>query len=263
MRLDAPSTAPDPRLAEAARALEALLLRQIVKSSGAFGGGESAGSGVRADMFADALADAVARAGGIGLADQAARSLGGAARGAAAPTSAAAAPAPIPRPRSAATAPGGAEGRITSAAPGLGSPVSGALTSGFGARIDPISGEPATHTGIDVGAPEGTPIRAPAAGVVVRAGARGGYGQAVEIDHGNGVVTLYGHASEVLVSAGDFVEAGTEIARVGQTGRATGPHLHFEVRQAGRPVDPLRALKVYSRRADEPSGADLTARRTP
>jgi murein DD-endopeptidase MepM/ murein hydrolase activator NlpD len=85
----------------------------------------------------------------------------------------------------------------------------------------------------------------------------------VEIDHGNGVVTLYGHASELLVSAGDFVEAGTEIARVGQTGRATGPHLHFEVRQAGRPVDPLRALKVYGRRADESSGADLTARRTP
>jgi murein DD-endopeptidase MepM/ murein hydrolase activator NlpD len=86
--------------------------------------------------------------------------------------------------------------------------------------------------------------------VVRRASARGGYGAAVEIDHGAGLTTLYAHASEVLVRAGDTVEPGQAIARVGHTGRATGPHLHFEVRLDGAPVDPARALKKYALRAD-------------
>ena len=88
------------------------------------------------------------------------------------------------------------------------------------------------------------------AGVVKSAGPRGGYGFAVEVDHGNGLTTLYGHASELLVSPGQAVRAGQEIARVGSTGRSTGAHLHFEVRVGGRPVDPGRVLKAYAARVE-------------
>jgi len=240
-----PAEGADPRLAEAARALESMLLREIVKASGAFRGGDSAGSAVRADLFADALANEVARSGGIGLADQIVRSL---APGAAHPP--AEPPSPAPAPAS-----------LAGALP-LAAPVAGPLTSAFGARTDPFSHTPARHAGIDLGAPEGTPILAPAPGVVVRAGWRGGYGNYVELDHGDGLVTAYGHASEVLVRPGESVAAGRAIARVGQTGRATGPHLHFEVRMGGRPVDPARVLKAYGSRADEGSGAN-PVRRTP
>jgi len=216
----------DARLHDASRQLESMLLRQIIETSGVFKGGEGPGSAVRAGMFAEALADAVARSGGIGLAAQIEGSLSP--RGAAAP-------APLPASR----------GLAATVAP-----VAGRITSAFGTRSDPFTAAPAEHDGLDVAAPEGTPIRAPAPGVVVRAGPRGGYGNAVEIDHGGGVVTLYGHASQLMVSPGEFVQAGQEIARVGSTGRSTGPHLHFEVRVGGRPVDPARVLKTYATRAE-------------
>ncbi|GAO04635.1 M23 family metallopeptidase [Anaeromyxobacter sp. PSR-1] len=226
--------AADPRLREAAQALEAMLLREIVRTSGAFRGGEGAGAGVRADLFADALSDAVARSGGIGLAGEITRSLGGGDPG----------PAPLAGPA--------APPRTATVAPGaLAPPLPGRITSAFGPRADPFTGAAARHDGVDVAAPEGTPVRAPAAGVVVRAGPRGGYGNAVEVDHGGGLVTLYGHAAEVRVRPGQVVAAGEELARVGSTGRSTGPHLHFEVRMAGRAIDPARALKIYARRADE------------
>ncbi len=244
----APPAAQDARLHEAARSLESMLIRQIVDASGAFKGGESAGNGVRAGMFASALADAVAQSGGIGLADERARSLG------AAPSAPAPVPAPAAAPVPAATpAPATADRAV----------VHGRITSGFGARLDPLRGAPAVHRGVDLGAPEGTPIRAPAPGVVRSAGERGGYGNAVEIDHGGGLVTIYGHASELLVSAGDRVAAGQEIARVGASGRATGPHLHFEVRLGGRAVDPTRALKTYAQRADDQTRSGPRAGRSP
>ncbi|ACL65943.1 Peptidase M23 [Anaeromyxobacter dehalogenans 2CP-1] len=230
----APAAAPaaDPRLREAAQALEAMLLREIVKTSGAFRGGEGAGAGVRADLFADALSDAVARSGGIGLAGEITRSLGGAGD-------------PAPAPPAGPSLPRGV-------APGaLAAPLLGRLTSAFGPRADPLTGAATRHDGVDVAAPEGTPVRAPAAGVVVRAGPRGGYGNAVEVDHGGGLLTLYGHAAEVRVRPGQVVAAGDELALVGSTGRSTGPHLHFEVRMRGRAIDPARALKIYAQRADE------------
>ena len=230
-----PPAAADARLAESARALESMLLRQLVTASGVFKGGEGAGSSVRAGQFAEALSDAVARAGGLGLAAEITRSLGGAA------------PAPVPRPASAPR--DGAAATLPLA------PVSGPVTSAFGVRADPFTGEAALHHGVDVGAPEGTPIRAPAAGVVVRAGPRGGYGNAVELDHGNGLVTIYGHASQIAVREGEAVAAGQELGKVGHTGRATGDHLHFEVRRAGRPVDPARALKLYATRAEDTHGS--------
>jgi murein DD-endopeptidase MepM/ murein hydrolase activator NlpD len=125
------------------------------------------------------------------------------------------------------------------------------ITSPFGRRSDPIDGESKYHTGVDLRAAAGSPILAATGGVVKSAGQRGGYGNAVEIDHGNGMTTLYAHASELLVTPGETVKEGQPIARAGMSGRATGPHLHFEVRVNERPVDPARALNRYRDRVDD------------
>lgn len=125
----------------------------------------------------------------------------------------------------------------------LASPIPGArITSNFGSRLHPIFREWRTHTGVDFGATAGTAIRAAADGEIAFAGARGGYGLTTIIDHGRSLATLYAHQSALLVRAGQVVKRGQVIGRVGSTGYSTGPHLHFEVRVAGTPVDPRRYL---------------------
>ncbi len=121
-------------------------------------------------------------------------------------------------------------------------PVDGEVTSGFGYRIHPIFNVRKLHTGIDIDADMGDAIHAAAAGTVASAGWQGGYGKCVIITHNGGLATLYGHQSEILVSAGQEVKRGEVIGRVGSTGYSTGPHLHFEVRVNGSPVDPLGYL---------------------
>jgi murein DD-endopeptidase MepM/ murein hydrolase activator NlpD len=122
-------------------------------------------------------------------------------------------------------------------------PIPGArIGSPFGWRVDPFNGHRALHTGLDFEAGVGTPIMAAAGGVVVTAGVHPEYGNMVEIDHGNGLITRYGHASKLLVKKGDLVRRGQEIALVGTTGRSTGPHLHFEVLVQGTQQDPQRFL---------------------
>jgi murein DD-endopeptidase MepM/ murein hydrolase activator NlpD len=118
------------------------------------------------------------------------------------------------------------------------------VTSSFGNRLDPFLGRLALHAGIDFRAPSGTRIRSTAAGVVTAAGPAGGYGNMVEIDHGNGVSTRYAHLAVVLVNVGDHVEADQVVAKSGSTGRSTGPHLHYEVRLNGEAVDPIRFLRA-------------------
>ncbi len=119
-------------------------------------------------------------------------------------------------------------------------PVEGRVSSHFTrARFHPILNRTTAHEGIDIPAPVGTPIRASARGRVVAAGRQSGYGLRVEIDHGNGLTTLYAHASRVLVRVGQEVDRGDIIAQVGATGTATSPHLHYEVRRNNRPVDPM------------------------
>lgn len=120
----------------------------------------------------------------------------------------------------------------------LTSPLSGSITSEFGTRADPFTGEQKFHAGIDIGAAEGTPVGAAGAGEVSMAGWYGGYGNAVMIDHGNGLQSLYGHLSAIMVSVGDLVTQLQTIGLVGSTGNSTGPHLHFELRQDGTPIDP-------------------------
>lgn len=116
------------------------------------------------------------------------------------------------------------------------------ITSRFGNRTDPFFGRLALHAGIDFRAATGTEIRSTGAGTVVVAGRNGGYGNMVEIDHGNGLTTRYAHLSRVLVKVGDHIEASTTVGLSGTTGRSTGPHLHYEVRRNGKAIDPMRFL---------------------
>ena len=118
------------------------------------------------------------------------------------------------------------------------------ITSLFGNRIDPFFGKLAMHAGIDFRQKTGSEVKATGAGVVIHAGTAGGYGIMVEIDHGNGITTRYGHLSKLLVKEGDAIDAGDLIALSGSTGRSTGPHLHYEVRRNGGAVDPMRFLNA-------------------
>jgi murein DD-endopeptidase MepM/ murein hydrolase activator NlpD len=123
--------------------------------------------------------------------------------------------------------------------------VGGRFGSPFGNRIDPFTRRLSFHPGVDLVAPTGTPILAAAGGRVIYAGPKAGYGNAVEIDHGNGFVTRYGHASKIDVQVGQLVLPLDHIADVGSTGRSTGPHLHFEVLVGGAPVNPADYLALF------------------
>lgn len=120
----------------------------------------------------------------------------------------------------------------------------GRIGSPFGYRIDPITGHTALHTGLDFPADTGTPIYAAAGGVVIVQELNSGYGNMIEVDHGNNIITRYAHTSKVFVKKGDIIKRGQKIAEVGSTGRSTGPHLHFEVWVAGVAQDPRPFLNA-------------------
>ncbi|TDM08652.1 MAG: peptidase M23 [Ideonella sp. MAG2] len=121
-------------------------------------------------------------------------------------------------------------------------PIDVPVGSGFGFRSDPFTGRAALHTGLDFAAPHGTPIMAAAGGVVLSTDYHPQYGNLLELDHGNGLVTRYAHTSRILVKTGDLIKRGQLVAHVGSTGRSTGSHLHFEVLVEGVPQDPARFL---------------------
>ncbi len=122
--------------------------------------------------------------------------------------------------------------------------VGGYISSNFGYRRDPFNGRRAFHQGVDIATKPGRPVKALASGVVTHAGEESGYGRMVEINHGNGNTTRYAHTLAILVEIGDKVEKGEEIALVGNSGRSTGPHLHFEFLRNGRPINPRRFLRA-------------------
>jgi murein DD-endopeptidase MepM/ murein hydrolase activator NlpD len=155
-------------------------------------------------LIHDALAQQLVSAGGLGLADQIEQAMG--------------------RDRS-----------------GTGTGT-GTVTSGFGYRPDPLDRTRKFHDGIDLAAPEGSPIHVLRPGVVTFAGKAGGYGNLVVVDHGDGLETRYGHCASLAVKPGDRVSAGDTVATVGSTGRSTGPHVHYEVRRDGIPVDPTEVI---------------------
>lgn len=261
-------------VAEASKALESTLVKQLLESSGAFKGTTGvAGSQIHAQMFMEVLADAVTKSGGFGLASMLEKSLGpvggkteadgdgatlpgidssGKATGGlsfAGRASSLRAWAPLPdRPAADTATELLREGALPLAKQG---PVTHPyVSSGFGPRIHPIDGTKSFHTGMDLAASQGAPILAVQGGTVRSAGPRGAYGNAVEIDHGGGVTSLYAHASTLSVKAGDVVQPGEQVGEVGATGRATGPHLHFEVRVEGKAIDPKKALNAYGMRAE-------------
>ncbi len=125
-------------------------------------------------------------------------------------------------------------------------PILGPINSGFGQREDPVlgNGEGEFHKGVDIGSPDGTPVHAPANGRVIKASMGGGYGREIEIDHGNGLITVYGHLSAWNVVEGQAVVKGEVIGYVGHSGRVTGSHLHYEVQVRGTAVNPHRYLKT-------------------
>jgi murein DD-endopeptidase MepM/ murein hydrolase activator NlpD len=123
-------------------------------------------------------------------------------------------------------------------------PIEGQVTGSFGERIDPFNGEGAFHSGVDIGSTYGHPIVAPADGVVTLTDTMGGYGKTIMIDHGNGISTRYGHLSGFAVTSGQKVQRGDVIGYVGESGRSTGPHLHYEVRINDTPVNPYKYLRM-------------------
>jgi murein DD-endopeptidase MepM/ murein hydrolase activator NlpD len=221
-------------VADAARALEATLLRQLLRESGTFSP-QGTGGHVYGDFFVDAAADAVARAGGLGIASVIERSL---VKG---PTGSAVEPAQAAPSQP--QAPGLLEALV------IRGPTR--VTSGFGPRADPFTGHQRFHGGLDIAAARGTPIHSARDGVVSFAGPAAGYGLMVEVDHGGGLVTRYAHADKLLVHVGMPVQAGSAIAEVGSTGKSTGPHVHIEARVHGRPVDPGTALRTVAGRVEE------------
>jgi murein DD-endopeptidase MepM/ murein hydrolase activator NlpD len=130
-----------------------------------------------------------------------------------------------------------AKSAVINATPSL-LPIAGWLSSTFGYRRNPYDGSYKLHAGVDIAAEPGTPVRAPADGMVIFSGYREGYGKVIVIDHGYGIRTLFGHNSSVCVGSGAKVKRGETISQVGNTGRSTGPHLHYEIRKNGVPVNP-------------------------
>lgn len=242
--LPAPSAEPaDPRgaaadasrqenLQEAARQFEALMLRQLYgeMQRSVRGPDHSMAAEFFQDHLVEHLAELSSRQGGIGIADVLMRAWG--------------VDDVEPAPRDFSLPPAD---RITASEAhqiaAWNHPLPSArISSHYGSRVHPITGEERFHHGLDLAAPEGTPIHPVAPGRVVFAGERGGYGNLVEIEHPDGWTTRYAHAQELLVSEGDWVVPHRPLATVGQTGAATGPHLHFEARRGARSFDPLHLL---------------------
>jgi murein DD-endopeptidase MepM/ murein hydrolase activator NlpD len=225
--------------AVAASQLEAFFVRQFLaqarpQSPGMLDGG-FAGDTFR-DMLDTALSDSMAKSGGFGLSDTFETALGGEpppATHVAGPMSAVATaiPARTVEVPELAHAPGAVV-----------RPAVGRFSSRFGERVDPINHTRGLHPGLDIAAPTGTTVRAALDGKVIRAGAAGTYGNLIVLKHADGSETRYAHLSAISVKVGDTVTAGTHIGAVGTTGHSTGPHLHFEVRRNGRPVDPWPLL---------------------
>jgi murein DD-endopeptidase MepM/ murein hydrolase activator NlpD len=229
----APAPVKEDPAKAAGKQLEAFFLRQLLSEARP----QSADGGFAGDtfkqMFDEAVADKMASAGGIGLADVFSKQL---AKQAGTPAPEMSAP-----HTSVATM---QQGPSIDGLPRLVMPVIGRASSGYGARFDPIQHKEIKHPGFDLAAPTGTTVDAAAAGTVTHAGPAGTYGNLITIKHANGVETRYAHLSATSVKEGDHVEAGQPIGAVGTTGYSTGPHLHFEVRRDGQPIDPAPLLPL-------------------
>lgn len=217
---DPPSAAKNAEAAEAFEAYMVAFLAQQMRATVPDGPLSSGPIATFAGLFDQEIGRRVAERGGLGLREQLEAALAGAG----------------------VVMPAAGDDPLRAAPVGA-LPVEGTLTSGFGMRQDPFTHEARAHRGIDLGAPTGTSVHAALAGTVVFAGERGSYGKLVIVEHADGSQTRYAHCDALRVEAGAVVAAGAELATVGETGRATGPHLHFEVREGGRAIDPAAWLR--------------------
>jgi murein DD-endopeptidase MepM/ murein hydrolase activator NlpD len=224
----------------AAKQLEAFFLRQLLAESRPQGGGMLDG-GFAGDTFKqmldEAIADKMTAAGGVGMTALFAKQLGKTDE-----VGAVAARPPLHAPLL--SVPPAAADASLAGAPHFILPVAGRPSSGYGLRADPVHGNMVNHPGFDLAAASGTEVSAAASGTVVHAGPAGTYGNLVTLRHENGFETRYAHLSAVDVKVGDVVQAGQDVGKVGTTGYSTGPHLHFEVRHEGVPVDPAPLLPL-------------------
>jgi len=237
----------------AAKQLEAFFLRQLLSEARPQGGGMLDG-GFAGDTFKqmldEAIADKMTAAGGIGMTAMFAKHLGKTDEivGAPAPSIANTAldPARVASAHHLMSQPPHLNDTELSGAPQFLVPVVGRPSSGYGLRTDPTDGRVVNHPGFDLAAKTGTAVAAAARGTVVHAGPAGTYGNLVTLRHDNGFETRYAHLSSVDVKVGDVVEAGADLGKVGSTGYSTGPHLHFEIRHDGQPIDPAPLLPLNS-----------------
>ncbi len=248
---NAPRVPADPTDEKAAREFEAYLvgflatqMRTTVKG-GPFSEGAAS---MFADLFDQEIGKRVAEGGGFGLRESISRGLGGLSGGVGGVEATESTGSPVARlihgvGHASRPAPAPVHDHLEvedapKAVAALAKGVVNRLTSGFGVRANPLGAGAETHPGVDLGATAGTPIKAVRDGVVRFSGARGGYGNVVILDHGDGTETRYAHCARLDVAEGAVVKAGAPIATVGSTGRSTGPHLHFEVRRNGAAIDP-------------------------
>ena len=234
------------RVKDLAQQFESMLLSQMLKEMrrGMLSDDEheeGLGSNTFIDQMDSQLGLALSKTGGLGVADILKRAIDRQVGGSSPVAPSFASPIAVERPF---------QGRGQEIeTPESGAPA-GPITSNFGWRNDPISGQVKFHSGRDIKMAYGQDVRSAAAGTVTFAGERGGYGMTVEVDHGGGMVTRYAHLSSQAVTVGQTVESGQVIASSGNSGRSTGPHLHFEVLEHGRPVDPDTPIQGFSRVAD-------------
>jgi murein DD-endopeptidase MepM/ murein hydrolase activator NlpD len=246
------SDADRQRLAEAALQFEAMFLLQMLKQMRqSMLPEEETESGLGAETMFDTV-DA-----------ELARHLAGNRNGLAALlTASMTAAAGLPVTRASESAPGATPVAVPPQRSGSGPETPATITSPFGWRRDPFTGASRFHSGVDIKAAYGSDVTSAAAGRVVSSGDQRGYGQTVVVEHGPGLRTRYAHLSHIAVREGDIVSSGDLLGRVGQSGRATGPHLHFEVLENGRPVDPGAGSAHFSSRLkDFGAGADYTTGR--
>lgn len=246
-------TAPptEEQMLDLAREFESMLilqmLRQMQRSVLSEDGGDTGfGSGPLGDTLHQEVARQLSQVGGFGLAGELAQALGrqsgatadGPGEDGAVGLGTLAAPSELPGPAS--------SGRVRAPSAAVPLPIGSTVTSRFGWRSDPFSGQSRFHSGVDIRASQGDPVPAAKAGRVVFAGDQGGYGTTVVLEHEGGVRTRYAHLSSLDVQVGDQVAAGQIVGAVGATGRATGPHLHFEVLDGQRRLDPILAARRFS-----------------
>lgn len=225
------SLPPDPKNRKAAQEFESYMvsfLAQQLRASVPEGPFSSGATAMFSGLFDQEVGKRVSESGGFGLRQELERSL---------------AAAGIPLPELSKAAPSGVHDVAYNISHNVShnvvNPADGHITSSFGTRSDPFDKTPRRHQGVDLAHPEGTPIHAVAGGTVRFAGNGGGYGNLVIVDLPDGTETRYAHCAILSVKSGETVTAGAAIATVGHTGRATGPHLHFEVRQNNTPLDPV------------------------